>query len=117
MSQFDKVVYVHYVKVLLISIISIIFIFILLSSLGAPCSGAWLLRMLGKAQPTTSNLNLVNSEVFETTATPDEQDGVIKMADLVESLDTRELDIGEGEEIDYDGNYLGVCVFVCFLSC
>uniref|UniRef100_A0A8C4I4S8 Phospholipase n=1 Tax=Dicentrarchus labrax TaxID=13489 RepID=A0A8C4I4S8_DICLA len=44
--------------------------------------------MLGKAPPTTSSLNLVNSE----------------MADLVESLDTRELDIGEGEEIDYDGN-------------
>lgn len=70
--------------------------------------------MLGKAQPTTSNLNLVNSEVFDTTATPDEQDGVIKMADLVESLDTRELDIEEGEEIDYDGNYLGVCV--CMFS-
>ncbi|KAG7238013.1 hypothetical protein INR49_031367 [Caranx melampygus] len=63
-------------------------------------------RMLGKAQPTTSSLNLVSSEVSDTTAIPDVQDGVIKMADLVESLDTRELDIGEGEEID-DGNYLG----------
>uniref|UniRef100_A0A665WIP7 Phospholipase n=1 Tax=Echeneis naucrates TaxID=173247 RepID=A0A665WIP7_ECHNA len=48
--------------------------------------------MLGKAQPTTSNLNLVNLE----------------MADLVESLDARELDIEEGEEIDYDGNTLGM---------
>uniref|UniRef100_A0A4W6DM47 Phospholipase n=1 Tax=Lates calcarifer TaxID=8187 RepID=A0A4W6DM47_LATCA len=64
--------------------------------------------MLGKAQPTTSNLNLVNSEVSDATAAPDVHDG-IKMADLVESLDTRELDIGEGEEIDYDGNYLGDC--------
>ncbi|XP_035530039.1 phospholipase D1a [Morone saxatilis] len=63
--------------------------------------------MLGKAPPTTSNLNLVNSEVCETTAAPDAHDG-IKMADLVESLDTRELDMGEGEEIDYDGN-LGDC--------
>lgn len=62
--------------------------------------------MLGKAPPTTSNLNLVNSEVCETTAAPDAHGG-IKMADLVESLDTRELDMGEGEEIDYDGN-LGV---------
>uniref|UniRef100_A0A8C4I6B3 Phospholipase n=1 Tax=Dicentrarchus labrax TaxID=13489 RepID=A0A8C4I6B3_DICLA len=63
--------------------------------------------MLGKAPPTTSSLNLVNSEVCDTTAAPDAHDG-IKMADLVESLDTRELDIGEGEEIDYDGN-LGDC--------
>ncbi len=63
--------------------------------------------MLGKAPPTTSNLNLVNSEVSDTTAAPDAHDG-INMADLVESLDTRELDIGEGEEIDYDGNCLGV---------
>uniref|UniRef100_A0A671XW15 Phospholipase n=1 Tax=Sparus aurata TaxID=8175 RepID=A0A671XW15_SPAAU len=43
--------------------------------------------MLAKAKPTTSSLNL--------------------MADLVESLDTRELDLGEGEEIDYEGNCLG----------
>lgn len=60
--------------------------------------------MLGKAPPTTSSLNLVNCEVSDS---PDAHDG-IKMADLVESLDTRELDIGEGEEIDYDGNSLGV---------
>uniref|UniRef100_A0A665WIE1 Phospholipase n=1 Tax=Echeneis naucrates TaxID=173247 RepID=A0A665WIE1_ECHNA len=59
--------------------------------------------MLGKAQPTTSNLNLVNLEVSDNTA--DTRDG-IKMADLVESLDARELDIEEGEEIDYDGNTL-----------
>ncbi|XP_039993014.1 phospholipase D1a isoform X2 [Xiphias gladius] len=64
--------------------------------------------MLGKTEPNTSSLNLVNSEVFDTAAPPDVHDG-IKMADLVESLDPRELDIGEGEEIDYDGNYLGDC--------
>uniref|UniRef100_A0A4W6DL36 Phospholipase n=1 Tax=Lates calcarifer TaxID=8187 RepID=A0A4W6DL36_LATCA len=69
--------------------------------------------MLGKAQPTTSNLNLVNSEVSDATAAPDVHDG-IKMADLVESLDTRELDIGEGEEIDYDGNYLGASLPAVF---
>lgn len=62
--------------------------------------------MLGKAPPTTSSLNLVNAEVSDSTLDPDAHDG-IKMADLVESLDPRELDIGEGEEIDYDGNYLG----------
>uniref|UniRef100_A0A8D3C1V7 Phospholipase n=1 Tax=Scophthalmus maximus TaxID=52904 RepID=A0A8D3C1V7_SCOMX len=64
--------------------------------------------MLGKEQPTTSRFNLVNSEVSDTTAAEDTQDG-IRMADLVESLDARELDMGEGEE-NYDGNYLGVCV-------
>ena len=66
--------------------------------------------MLGKAQPTTSNLDLVKFEVSDTSTASDEYDG-IKMADLVESLDTRELDMGEGEEMDYDGNYLGV--FTC----
>lgn len=60
--------------------------------------------MLAKAPPTTSSLNLVKCEVSDS---PDVHDG-IKMADLVESLDTRELDIGEGEEIDYDGSSLGV---------
>uniref|UniRef100_A0A8C6UXD5 Phospholipase n=1 Tax=Neogobius melanostomus TaxID=47308 RepID=A0A8C6UXD5_9GOBI len=60
--------------------------------------------MLGKAPPTSSSLNLVQSEVSN--RGPDEQDG-IKMADLVESLDARELDMGDGEEIDYDGNNLG----------
>ncbi|XP_032356974.1 phospholipase D1a [Etheostoma spectabile] len=64
--------------------------------------------MLGKAPPTTSSLNLVKSEVSDTTVTPDAHDG-ITMAELVESLDTRELDMGEGEENDYDGNYLGDC--------
>lgn len=59
--------------------------------------------MLDNAQLTTSNLNLVNSE-----AASDTLDG-IDMADLVESLDARELDLEEGEELDYDGNYLGVC--------
>uniref|UniRef100_A0A8C6WZ42 Phospholipase n=1 Tax=Neogobius melanostomus TaxID=47308 RepID=A0A8C6WZ42_9GOBI len=62
--------------------------------------------MLGKAPPTSSSLNLVQSEVSN--RGPDEQDG-IKMADLVESLDARELDMGDGEEIDYDGNNLGAC--------
>ncbi|KAK9533923.1 hypothetical protein VZT92_009011 [Zoarces viviparus] len=62
--------------------------------------------MLGKAPPTSSSLNLVNSEVPDATA--DAHDG-ITMADLVESLDTRELDMGEAEENDYDGNYLGDC--------
>lgn len=66
--------------------------------------------MLGKTQPTTSKLNLVNSEVFDTTAGPDVYDG-INMADLVESLDARELDIGDGEENYGDGNYVGVCVY------
>lgn len=66
-----------------------------------------MLSMLGKAQPTTSNLNLVNAEVTDTRAASDSHDG-IKMADLVESLDTRELDIEGGEELDYDGNDLGM---------
>lgn len=70
--------------------------------------------MLAKAPPTTSSLNLVNSEVSDAMATPDAHDG-IKMADLVESLDTRELDIGEGEETDYDGNCLGMFSFGYFL--
>lgn len=62
--------------------------------------------MLGKAQPTTSNLNLVNSEASN--VTPD-IDNNIDMADLVESLDARELDMEEGDEIDDDRNYLGDC--------
>ncbi|KAI4803915.1 hypothetical protein KUCAC02_025562 [Chaenocephalus aceratus] len=64
--------------------------------------------MLGKAPPTTSSLNLVTSEVSDATSDPDAHDG-ITMADLVESLDTRELDMGEGEEIECDGGYLGDC--------
>ncbi|KAM7403400.1 hypothetical protein PAMA_004043 [Pampus argenteus] len=63
--------------------------------------------MLGNTDPTNSNLNLVNSEVSDTTAASDAH-GCVTMADLVESLDTRELDIGDGEEVD-DGNYLGDC--------
>lgn len=69
-----------------------------------------MLSMLAKAKPTTSSLNLVSSEVTDSAAVPD---GGIKMADLVESLDTRELDLGEGEEIDYEGNCLGVIFFFC----
>lgn len=61
--------------------------------------------MLGKAPPTTSSLNLVKLDLD--LATSDEPDVKIAMADLVESLDTRELDIDEGEETDYDGNALG----------
>ncbi|KAJ4939506.1 hypothetical protein JOQ06_028954 [Pogonophryne albipinna] len=64
--------------------------------------------MLGKAPPTTSSLNLVTSEVSDATSDPDAHGG-ITMAELVESLDTRELDMGEGEEIEYDGGYLGDC--------
>uniref|UniRef100_A0A3Q3KJY8 Phospholipase n=1 Tax=Mastacembelus armatus TaxID=205130 RepID=A0A3Q3KJY8_9TELE len=64
--------------------------------------------MLGKAQPTTSRLNLVNSEVSDTKVTLDICDG-IKMTNLVENLDARELDIGEGDDIDCEGNYLGDC--------
>jgi len=63
--------------------------------------------MLGKVPPTTSSLNLVNPEGSDA----DDHDG-ITMADLVESLDTRELEMGEAEDNDYDGN-LGVCVCVC----
>uniref|UniRef100_A0A7N5ZXS9 Phospholipase n=1 Tax=Anabas testudineus TaxID=64144 RepID=A0A7N5ZXS9_ANATE len=60
--------------------------------------------MLGKAQPTTSRLNLVNSEVSDTSAGPDIHDG-IKMTDLVENLDARELVIGDREDNENDGNY------------
>lgn len=62
--------------------------------------------MLAKAPPTTSNLNLVTSDSCNNTEVQDVQDG-IPMADLVESLDTRELDIGDGEDMDYEGNVLG----------
>uniref|UniRef100_A0A3P9C8M1 Phospholipase n=1 Tax=Maylandia zebra TaxID=106582 RepID=A0A3P9C8M1_9CICH len=64
--------------------------------------------MRSKAQTATSNLNLVNSVDSDSRAAQDIHDG-IKMADLVESLDTRELDIGEGEDVDYDGNNIGDC--------
>lgn len=67
--------------------------------------------MLGKAPPTTSGPNLVKLDLDLPAA--DKPDAKISkitkiaMADLVESLDTRELDIDEGEETDYDGNALG----------
>lgn len=61
--------------------------------------------MLGKTQPTPSKLNLVNSDACDSS---DEYDK-ITMADLVESLDARELDLEEGDDLDYDGNYLGMC--------
>lgn len=63
--------------------------------------------MLPKAPPTTSNLNLVSSDISDSTEFRDVRDG-IQMAELVESLDTRELDIGDGEDLDYDANSLGV---------
>lgn len=63
--------------------------------------------MLGKAPPTVSSLNLVNSDNLGSASTSDEPRVKIAMADLVESLDTRELDIDEGEETDYDGSALG----------
>lgn len=63
--------------------------------------------MLPEAPPTTSNLNLVSFDFLDSAEVQDMHDG-IQMADLVESLDTRELDIGDGEDIDYDGNALGV---------
>lgn len=67
------------------------------------------MNMLGKAPPTTSSLNLVNSDIPDYTVALDVNDGV-QMADLVESLDTRELDIGEGEDIEYDGSTLGMII-------
>ncbi|XP_061651015.1 phospholipase D1a isoform X3 [Phyllopteryx taeniolatus] len=73
--------------------------------LGAPFSGLpRLLSMLAKAPPSTSRLNLVNAESSDAAVT----DG-IEMADLVESLDARELDIDDGEEVDYEGNCLEDC--------
>lgn len=75
-----------------------------ISLIGAPCSGVWLLSMLGKSQSTPSKLDLVKSEAFDSS---DEYDK-ITMADLVESLDARELDLEEGDDLDYDGNYLGM---------
>lgn len=75
------------------------------SLLGPPCSEGELLSMLGKAPPRTSSLNLVKLDLDLPTV--DKPHAKIAMADLVESLDTRELDIDDGEETDYDGNALG----------
>lgn len=61
--------------------------------------------MLGKAPPTTRSLNLVKFDLDLPTV--DQPDVKTAMADLVESLDTRELDIDDGEETDYDGTVLG----------
>lgn len=61
--------------------------------------------MLGNAPPRSSSLNLVKIDLDLPTA--EKRDVKIAMADLVESLDTRELDIDEGEETDYDGSALG----------
>ena len=65
--------------------------------------------MLGNEAQTSSHLTLVNSEVSDI----DTRDGrrETKMAEHVESLDMRELDMGEGEEVDFDGNCLGM--FAC----
>ncbi|XP_056446162.1 phospholipase D1a [Gadus chalcogrammus] len=63
--------------------------------------------MLGNEAQTSSHLTLVNSEVSDI----DTRDGrrETKMAEHVESLDMRELDMGEGEEVDFDGNCLVDC--------
>ncbi|XP_057715335.1 phospholipase D1a isoform X2 [Corythoichthys intestinalis] len=62
--------------------------------------------MLAKAPPSTSKLDLVNAESSDADLT----DG-IKMADLVENLDARELeDTDDGEEVDYDLNCMGECI-------
>ncbi|XP_064188712.1 phospholipase D1-like isoform X2 [Anguilla rostrata] len=44
--------------------------------------------MLRSSEPTNSTLHLVATD----------------MTDIMENLDTRELDFGDGEEVDYDGN-------------
>ncbi|KAG7252152.1 hypothetical protein CRUP_015470, partial [Coryphaenoides rupestris] len=62
-----------------------------------------------EAQTTgTSQLNLVKAEVSHG---DDRTDGrlKVKMAELVECLDMRELDMGEGEENDLDGGNLDDC--------
>lgn len=67
--------------------------------------------MLGNARPTTSSLDLVSCEVSDAPdaqKNPDPRDRIkIKMADLVESLDARELDLEEAEDIEYDGSSIG----------
>ncbi|KAJ8003765.1 hypothetical protein DPEC_G00151740 [Dallia pectoralis] len=67
--------------------------------------------MLGKATPTTSSLNLMTSVTSDITPEAgDVTDGPgisRKMSDVVESLDTRELDIGDGEDTYFDPTTVG----------
>ncbi|CAL8273449.1 unnamed protein product [Merluccius merluccius] len=67
--------------------------------------------MLGNEAQTASHLNLVNSEVPSTDC-PDgrQRSKKVKMSELVESLDMRELDMGDGEENDFDGNLGDCCI-------
>ena len=70
--------------------------------------------MAGKATSNTSRIHLVTFEPSDITA--DEPDTQVrsKMADVVESLDTRELDMGEGEETDFDAaHHIGVFIQFC----
>ncbi|XP_023997801.2 LOW QUALITY PROTEIN: phospholipase D1 [Salvelinus sp. IW2-2015] len=67
--------------------------------------------MLGKDPPTTSSLQLMTSDPSDIAVEPsDITDGLgisRKMSDVVESLDTRELDMGDGEETDNDPTTIG----------
>ncbi|KAL1022014.1 hypothetical protein UPYG_G00021080 [Umbra pygmaea] len=67
--------------------------------------------MLGYAPQTASSLNLMTSDTADIAVeTSDITDGrgiSRKMSDIVESLDTRELDMGDGEETDYDPPMIG----------
>ncbi|KAM6961403.1 phospholipase D1a [Aplochiton taeniatus] len=65
--------------------------------------------MLAKAPPNTSSLNLMTSDPSDITADLPDRQGILNMADLVENLDTRELDVEEGEETDFDANHIGGC--------
>lgn len=67
--------------------------------------------MLGKDPPTTSSLNLMTSDIAVEPSDITDGLGISrKMSDVVESLDTRELDMGDGEETDNDPTTIGVCV-------
>ncbi|KAJ8279282.1 hypothetical protein COCON_G00063480 [Conger conger] len=55
---------------------------------GDPCSAGSTRAMLRQSEPTNSTLQLVATD----------------MTDIMENLDTRELDFGDGDEVDYDGN-------------
>ncbi|XP_062325197.1 phospholipase D1a isoform X2 [Osmerus eperlanus] len=66
--------------------------------------------MVGKATSNTSRQNLVTFEPSDITADEPDARARSKMADVVESLDTRELDLGEGEETDFDAaHHIGDC--------
>ncbi|XP_067098795.1 phospholipase D1a isoform X2 [Osmerus mordax] len=66
--------------------------------------------MVGKATSNTSRQNLVTFEPSDIKADEPGARARSKMADVVESLDTRELDLGEGEETDFDAaHHIGDC--------